>query len=178
MKADDANTFSSLSVWCLAAAIGPIVGGSLASQGQWRWLFCECRSLAQTIWDTDNIQDFNLPISFVASLLVVFLMDLPIPPGSYREKFMRMDWMYVRICSSPHEFNLTWRCFTYRGNFLVIASTAAYTIGLTWGGITAPWGSVKVLVPLVLGLVGLAVFITYEATLAKYPLVCIFLRLP
>ncbi|KAN0082553.1 Major facilitator superfamily domain containing protein [Tylopilus felleus] len=120
-------------VWCLAAAIGPIVGGSLASQGQWRWLFY-----------------FNLPISFVASLLVVFLMDLPIPPGSYREKFMRMDWI---------------------GNFLVIASTAAYTIGLTWGGITAPWGSVKVLVPLVLGLVGLAVFITYEATLAKYPLV-------
>ena len=63
------------------------------------------------------------------------------------------------------------------GNFLVIASTAAYTIGLTWGGITAPWGSVAVLVPLVLGLVGLGVFIIYDATLAKHPLVRTFLRL-
>ncbi|KAN0098036.1 hypothetical protein V8E55_002482 [Tylopilus felleus] len=77
-------------------------------------------------------------------------MDLPIPPGSYREKLSRMDWI---------------------GNFLVIASTVAYTIGLTWGGITAPWGSAKVLVPLVFGLVGLGVFIAYEAVLAKYPLV-------
>lgn len=57
----------------------------------------------------------------------------------------------------------------------MIASTVAYTIGLTWGGITAPWGSAKVLVPLVFGLVGLGVFIAYEAVLAKYPLVCISL---
>jgi hypothetical protein len=63
-------------------------------------------------------------------------------------------------------------CFTNSGNFLVIASTVAYTIGLTLGGITAPWGSVTVLVPLVLGLVGLRVFVVYEATLAKHPLVC------
>ena len=69
----------------------------------------------------------------------------------------------------------TYRNFTDRGNFLVITSTIACTIGLTWGGITAPWGSAKVLVPLVLGLVGLGVFIAYEATLAHYPLVCAFL---
>ena len=67
--------------------------------------------------------------------------------------------------------NPTYHRFTDSGNFLVIASTVAYTIGLTWGGITAPWDSATVLVPLVLGLVGLGVFIMYEATLAKYPLV-------
>ena len=55
----------------------------------------------------------------------------------------------------------------------MISSTVAYTIGLTWGGITAPWGSDTVLVPLVLGFVGLVVFIAYEATYATYPLVCI-----
>jgi len=27
--------------WSVAAAIGPVVGGSLANIGQWRWLFCE-----------------------------------------------------------------------------------------------------------------------------------------
>ncbi|KAI9566089.1 major facilitator superfamily domain-containing protein [Boletus coccyginus] len=119
--------------WCLAASIGPVVGGSLAAQGQWRWLFY-----------------LNLPISLVACVSVMLLLDLPIPPGSYREKIMRMDWI---------------------GNFLVISSTAAYTIGLTWGGVIAPWGSIKVLVPLVLGLIGLGVFVVYEATLAEHPLV-------
>ena len=63
------------------------------------------------------------------------------------------------------------RCFTDRGNFLVISSTVAYTIGLTWGGITSPWGSATVLIPLVLGFVGLGVFVGYEATLATRPLV-------
>ena len=66
----------------------------------------------------------------------------------------------------------TYCCFTDRGNFFLISSTVAYTIGLTWGGITAPWSSTTVLVPLVLGFVGLFIFLAYEATYATYPLVC------
>lgn len=66
------------------------------------------------------------------------------------------------------------QCFTNRGNLLVIGSTVACTIGLTWGGTTAPWGSATVLVPLILGLVGLVVFKIYEATIATHPLVCDF----
>ncbi|KIJ65390.1 hypothetical protein HYDPIDRAFT_110438 [Hydnomerulius pinastri MD-312] len=119
--------------WSVAAAIGPVVGGSLASRGQWRWLFY-----------------LNLPISFLAGLSVLILLDLPTPPGTFREKLMRMDWM---------------------GNFLVISSTVSCTIGLTWGGITAPWMSPTVLVPLVMGIVGLLAFIAYEATFAENPLV-------
>ncbi|KAG9308139.1 MFS general substrate transporter [Chiua virens] len=120
-------------VWCLAAFVGPVVGGGLAAQGQWRWLFY-----------------LNLPISLVACLSVVFLLDLPTPDGNYRDKLRRMDWT---------------------GNFLVIASTVVYTIGLTWGGTTAPWNSVAVIMPVVLGLVGLVVFIAYEARFATHPLV-------
>ncbi|KAG8217053.1 MFS general substrate transporter [Butyriboletus roseoflavus] len=119
--------------WCLAASIGPVIGGSLAAHGKWRWIFY-----------------LNLPVSFVACVSVIFLLDLPTPPGSYREKFTRMDWI---------------------GNFLIISSTVAYTIGLTDGGLTAPWGSAKVLAPLVLGFVGLAIFIAYEATIAMHPIV-------
>ncbi|KAH0828708.1 MFS general substrate transporter [Lanmaoa asiatica] len=124
--------------WCIATSIGPVVGGSLAVRGQWRWLFY-----------------LNLPVCLISCVSVIFLVDLPIPPGSYRDKFMRMDWI---------------------GNFLVISSTVAYTIGLTWGGITAPWSSATVLVPLVLGFFGLGVFIAYEATLAKRPLPPIRIR--
>ncbi|KAF8141325.1 MFS general substrate transporter [Boletus edulis] len=119
--------------WCFAASIGPVVGGSLAAQGKWRWLFY-----------------LNLPISFIGSLSVIFFLDLPTPPGNYRDKFGRMDWV---------------------GNLLVIASTVACSIGLTWGGTTAPWGSTMVVIPLALGLVGIVLFVVYETTIAAHPLV-------
>ena len=73
-------------------------------------------------------------------------------------------------CGDRPEPSPTYHRSADSGNFLVISSTVAYTIGLTWGGITAPWGSITVLVPLVLGLVGLGVFVAYEATFAKHPL--------
>ena len=58
-------------------------------------------SVSVAVWGTEylgyltNIQDLNLPISLLACVSVLFLLDLPTPPGSYREKIMRMDWMYV-----------------------------------------------------------------------------------
>ncbi|KAF8443970.1 major facilitator superfamily domain-containing protein [Boletus edulis BED1] len=119
--------------WCLAASIGPVVGGVLATKGQWRWLFY-----------------LNLPITLIACISVIILLDLPIPPGNYRDKLMRMDWI---------------------GNFLVIASTTASTIGLTWGGVNYPWNSKTILFLLVIGLLGLGLFMAYESTLAKHPLV-------
>ncbi|KAG6371276.1 major facilitator superfamily domain-containing protein [Boletus reticuloceps] len=119
--------------WCLAASIGPVVGGVLATKGQWRWLFY-----------------LNLPITLIACISVILLLDLPIPPGNYRDKLVRMDWI---------------------GNFLVITSTTVSTIGLTWGGVNYPWSSNTILFLLALGLLGLGLFIGYEFTLAKYPLV-------
>ncbi|CDO74565.1 hypothetical protein BN946_scf184771.g1 [Trametes cinnabarina] len=65
--------------------------------------------------------------------------------------------------------------FLRSGNFLVIASTTCIVLGLTWGGIKFPWSSAKVLVPLIVGLVGLAFFILYEAMWAKNPIVPITL---
>ena len=41
----------------------------------------------------DDVQDLNLPISLAACVLVTILLDLPTPPGSSQEKFMRLDWM-------------------------------------------------------------------------------------
>ena len=61
------------------------------------------------------------------------------------------------------------------GNFLIIASSTSCAIALTWGGIRFPWSSANILVPLILGLVGIIAFLVYEATLAKHPIVS---RLP
>jgi len=62
------------------------------------------------------------------------------------------------------------------GNVLVIGSTTSVVIGLTWGGVRYPWSSAHVLSPLVIGLIGLGVFIVYEIYLCKPPVVPIVLR--
>ena len=57
------------------------------------------------------------------------------------------------------------------GNVIVIGSTTSAAIGLTWGGVTSPWDSAQTLAPLIIGLVGLVLFMVYEAKWAENPLV-------
>lgn len=52
----------------------------------------------------------------------------------------------------------------YGGNVILIAASTAVLIALTWGGPVYPWSHVKVVVPLVLGLLGLIGFVVYEAS--------------
>ncbi|KAG8908872.1 hypothetical protein FRC01_007214 [Tulasnella sp. 417] len=52
-----------------------------------------------------------------------------------------------------------------------MASTTATVIALTWAGTTHPWSSYQILVPLILGLVGLVAFFIYEANFAEEPVV-------
>lgn len=59
-----------------------------------------------------------------------------------------------------------------RGNFLIISSSTAVVIGLSWGGVRYSWTSAHVLAPLIIGLIGIVVFIVYEAKVAKEPIVC------
>lgn len=57
-------------------------------------------------------------------------------------------------------------------NLLLLASCIALLIGVTDGGLTHPWSSYKIIVPLVLGVVGLVAFFVIEFTknpLAKDP---------
>ncbi|KAI0337303.1 Mfs1.2 [Trametopsis cervina] len=119
--------------WAVASSIGPIVGGSLSTAGQWRWLFY-----------------LNLPVCGAAAALVFIFLKLPTPPGTFKEKITRIDWV---------------------GNLLIIASSSAVVIALAWGGVTFPWISVHVLLPLLCGIVGMIAFLLYEAFLAKEPIV-------
>jgi hypothetical protein len=57
------------------------------------------------------------------------------------------------------------------GNLIIIAAPTSVIIALTWSGVQYPWGSVQVLVPLVVGLVGMVGFFFYEARYAKHPIV-------
>ena len=59
----------------------------------------------------------------------------------------------------------------FSGNAIIVTSTVACVIGLTWGGIRFPWISMQVLIPLVLGLIGLLAFVVFEYNVPREPLV-------
>ncbi|KAF8314215.1 MFS general substrate transporter [Clavulina sp. PMI_390] len=92
----------------------------------------------------------NLPLSAVAAVLVFIFLRMKTPEGSAMEKLGKIDWI---------------------GNLLIVGSTASIILALTWGGVQYPWTSAHVVVPLVVGSIGIAVFLVYEFTLAKHPIV-------
>ncbi|PAV21574.1 MFS general substrate transporter [Pyrrhoderma noxium] len=92
----------------------------------------------------------NLPICLLTAVIAGTYLDLKVPRLSFKEKIMSLDWV---------------------GNILVIASTTAVVIALTWGGVEFSWSSPKVLVPLIIGCLGLIIFMVYEAKVADTPLV-------
>jgi MFS family permease len=59
----------------------------------------------------------------------------------------------------------------YVGCALFVASLTSFLIPLTWGGIMYDWSSWHTLVPLILGVAGLAGFAIYESMVASQPLV-------
>ncbi|ORY69454.1 iron permease [Leucosporidium creatinivorum] len=120
------------SVWAIASAIGPPIGGALASAGQWRWLFY-----------------LNLPLTAIAIVLVFFFLRIKEPQTTMKEKLAQMDYV----------------------NVLFVAGATATILGLTWGGVTYSWSSYKVLVPLILGLVGMGAFFWIEKRFVKHPTV-------
>ena len=64
------------------------------------------------------------------------------------EKLSQMDWL---------------------GNAVFIPSVSLFVIGLTWGGNEHPWKSAHVLAPLIIGIVGLIVWVAVEALVVAHP---------
>ena len=62
----------------------------------------------------------------------------------------------------------------YSGIAIMAGSTVSILLAITWGGIQFPWSSAHVLVPLIIGAVGLLVFFALEFFWLKGPTVCDF----
>ncbi|KAJ7598401.1 iron permease, partial [Mycena floridula] len=90
----------------------------------------------------------NIPVCVLAFGLVARFLNVQHPAGSLKEKIIHVDWI---------------------GNAIVIVGTTLTYIGLAWGGFTYLWSSVKVLVPLVLGIILLVVFLLYEFKVPREP---------
>ncbi|KAJ7201832.1 iron permease [Mycena pura] len=80
--------------YTVANGIGPVVGGSLAQHGQWRWIFY-----------------LNLPICGVTAGLVLVFLKLRTPAGSLSDKVKKIDFIgnaLVAASSTSVMIGLTW----------------------------------------------------------------------
>ncbi|EED77989.1 hypothetical iron permease [Postia placenta Mad-698-R] len=87
------------SVWALACAIGPPIGGALANSGAWRWLFF-----------------LNLPLCGIALALVTAFLNVHIPKASFMDKIAGMDWLglfFIISSTMSIMIALTWAGIRY-----------------------------------------------------------------
>ncbi|KAG0138126.1 major facilitator superfamily domain-containing protein [Tuber indicum] len=92
----------------------------------------------------------NLPFCGLGFVLIPLFLNLNHRTTSFVEKLRRVDWL---------------------GSVLFVASMMSLLIPITWGGVMYPWDHWRTLVPLVLGIVGIAGFVLYEKFVAKEPLI-------
>ncbi|TFY81266.1 hypothetical protein EWM64_g2741 [Hericium alpestre] len=89
-------------VYTMASGIGPVVGGSLAERGNWRWIFY-----------------LNIPICGLAAALVLVFLNLRTPAGTIQEKLRRIDWVgnvLVIAATTSCVIALTWGGVQYAWN--------------------------------------------------------------
>ncbi|KAI0007192.1 major facilitator superfamily domain-containing protein [Xylariaceae sp. FL0662B] len=90
----------------------------------------------------------------------VFYINLPIGGLS-----LVLLWMFLHV--NWDRDTLVWeklKRIDIIGNVLLIASTVSVLIALTWAGAIHPWSSPLVIIPLVLGIIGLAAFGWFEGS--------------
>lgn len=83
----------------------------------------------------------NLPLCGIAMVLTSVFLKVRAPKASIREKLKEMDWI---------------------GILIIVGSTVSLALAFTWGGLKFPWDSANVLVPMIIGAVGIFAFFVAE----------------
>ncbi|TVY37590.1 Efflux pump [Lachnellula subtilissima] len=91
----------------------------------------------------------NLPICGIGFVAVMAFLKLNRVPGSFIPKVIKFDWV---------------------GVFLLTSSATSFVMAVSWGNVMFPWSSWQTLVPVILGVVGLAAFVVYEAKVPVDPI--------
>ncbi|KAL7278356.1 hypothetical protein ACG7TL_008332 [Trametes sanguinea] len=92
----------------------------------------------------------NIPLCGIAVVLNAIFLRVHTPKASLQEKLLQMDWV---------------------GIIVMIGSTVSVLLAITWGGLQFPWSSVHVLVPLIIGGLGILIFFVLEMFWLKGPTV-------
>ncbi|PVH91227.1 major facilitator superfamily transporter [Periconia macrospinosa] len=88
------------------------------------------------------------PICAFGLVAVPYLLTLKPKARTAKEKLSRIDWI---------------------GGALFAISGTATLVAISWGGTQYAWDSAVTLVPLIVGVIGLVITITYEHRFAKHP---------
>lgn len=88
------------------------------------------------------------PFCFIGFATIPWVLTLKPRTETLRQKLLRVDWL---------------------GGFLFITSCTIFLVAISWGGTQEPWGSFRTIVPLVLGILGLAVTALWETYGAREP---------
>lgn len=88
----------------------------------------------------------------------VFYINLPVGGFSLVLLYLFLHVKWDRTSTTGNKL----RRIDVIGNAILITSTVSVLIALTWAGAVHPWSSYKVIVPLILGLLGLAGFCVFE----------------
>jgi MFS family permease len=96
------------------------------------------------------IMFINLPFCAVGFVLIPLYLNLNQKVESVWQKLARIDWV---------------------GAIIFVASTTAVLIPISWGGVMYSWDHWRTLVPLILGIAGLAAFVAWEVYGAREPLI-------
>ncbi|SYW75413.1 related to mfs1 - putative multidrug transporter [Ustilago bromivora] len=83
----------------------------------------------------------NIPIGALALLMLIPTMNLPVPKMPLKTKLAKMDIV---------------------GNLVLLGSAASILIAVTEGGVTHPWSSMQIWIPLVAGMGGFVLFLLIE----------------
>ncbi|KAK4161769.1 MFS general substrate transporter [Cladorrhinum sp. PSN259] len=95
-----------------------------------------------------------------ASWRWVFYINLPIGGLS-----LGMVLAFLRVSHNKEmPFRHKLKRIDYVGNAIIIGATVSILYALTYGGGKLPWSSAEVIAPLVIGLLGLCLFMWYETT--------------
>lgn len=98
----------------------------------------------------------------------VFWINLPVGGVSMAMIFAFLHVKYNKEMTFAQKL----RRIDYVGNLLLVGATVAVLYALTYGGALAPWSSGTIIAPLIIGLVGLVIFMAYETlSFVKEPVV-------
>lgn len=96
----------------------------------------------------------------------IFYINLPIGGLVFASVVMFLNTKHKRSPTWVHALGR----IDYPGNFLFIASVVSLLLGLIMGDQIFPWSSWRIILPIVLGAVGIGAFVFYESTpLCKEP---------
>ncbi|KAI0159123.1 major facilitator superfamily domain-containing protein [Pestalotiopsis sp. NC0098] len=92
----------------------------------------------------------NIPVAVIGLVLTNLFIQLHPVPGTYSEKFKQVDWI---------------------GMVVSVAAFTSLLIGITWGGVLYSWDSPSTIIPIVMGLVGIGLFVVCEKYAVSEPLI-------